>query len=106
MTTQKPRILARGPVERMGKQFNVLEHDTERYLSEFQGAGCETLVGWNGEKPLKVTINRGEWVSQLNPGDVVEYELEPVRRKDKTSPTGFKVGTRGVAMRIISRAGQ
>lgn len=106
MMTQK-RIIARGPVERMSPtQFNVLEYDVERYLAEFHDAGCETVPEWDGKKPLKVTISSGEWVSQLNPGDVVEYELEPVERNDKKAPRGRKVGTRGVAMRILSRADQ
>jgi hypothetical protein len=106
MTSETPRIRARGPVERMGaKQFNVLEYDTERYLGEFRRAGCEIKAEWNGVKPLRITINRQKWVSQLKPGDVVEYVTKPVRRKDKASPSGYKVGTEGVSMTIISRAG-
>lgn len=106
MTTQTRTITARGPVERMGSQFNLLEYDDQRYLAELADAGVETIANWNGERPLRVTINRREWVDQLSPGDVVEYVLEPVRRKCKDSPSGFKVGTRGIAMRIISRAGR
>jgi len=107
MTAVKSRITARGKVERMGSnQFNVLVENGERYRAEFKQAGCGTSETWAGENPLRVTISRKKWVSQLHPGDEVEYVLEPVRRKDKNSPTGFKVGTRGVSMTIVSRAGQ
>lgn len=84
-------------------QFNVLVEDVESYLADFKAAGCETLAEWSGAKPLKVTISAKEWVDQLQRGDIVEYDLEPVRRNDKNVPGGTKVGTRGVAMRIISR---
>jgi hypothetical protein len=104
MATEKLTITARGPVERMGdRQFNVLEYDTERYLGELKQAGCGIKPDWNGSKPLRVTISRKEWVSQLNPGDVVEYVQRPVWRKDKHSPTGFKIGTAGIAVHIITR---
>ncbi len=107
MANETPTITARGPVKKMGAtQFNVLEYDTDRYMAEFERAGCDTKPGWSGSKPLLVTISRREWVSQLNPGDIVEYVLEPVRRKSEDSPTGFKVETKGIAMRIISRATQ
>ena len=102
----KPTITARGKVERMGpNQFNVLVEDVDRYLAEFKEAGCGIRADWAGKKPLWVTISREKWVSQLHPGDEVEYVQEPVRRKDKNSPSGFKVGTRGVSMTIVSRAG-
>src|SRR5271157_666721 len=106
MTTVKPTITARGKVERMGpNQFNVLVEDVDRYLAEFEEAGCGIRADWAGKKPLLVAISRREWVSQLHPGNEVEYVLEPVERKDKNSPTGFKVGVRGVSMTILSRAG-
>jgi hypothetical protein len=106
MATENARIVAQGKVEPMGNQFNVLVYGVEQYLDEFERAGCGTRADWNGTRPLRITINRKAWVSQLRPGDEVEYVLEPVRRKDKKSPTGFKVGTRGIALTIISRAAQ
>jgi|SRR5271157_3187757 len=82
MTTVKPTITARGKVERMGpNQFNVLVEDVDRYLAEFEEAGCGIRADWAGKKPLLVTISRREWVSQLHPGDEVEYVLEPVEHK-------------------------
>jgi hypothetical protein len=98
-------ITARGKVKPMGRsQFNVLEEDVNRYLAEYKEAGCDTRADWAGKKPLLVTISRKEWVSQLHPGDEVEYVLRPVERNDKKSPTGKKVGTEGVSMTILSRA--
>lgn len=100
----KPTITVRGKVEPMGPtQFNVLVEDVDRYLAELKAAGCGTKPDWAGKKPLLVTIGRKEWVSQLHPGDEVEYVQKPVTRKDKKSPTGFKVGTEGVSMTILSR---
>ena len=98
-------ITARGKVERMGsRQFNVLVEDVDRYRAEFDAAGCGIVAEWAGKKPLLVTISRKEWVSQLHPGDEVEYVMKPVKRKDKKSPTGFKIGVEGVSMAILSRA--
>ena len=106
MTAEKLTITARGKVERMGSnQFNLLVENGEQFRAEFNEAGCEINEAWASENPLWVTINRKEWVSQLHPGDEVEYILEPVRRNDKNSPSEFKVGTRGVSMTILSRAG-
>ena len=107
MAIENLTITARGRVERMGAhQFNVLKYDTERCLGEFTRAGCGIKPDWNGSKPLRVTISRQEWVRRLNPGDVVEYVQKAVRRKDKHEPSGFKIGTAGIAMHIISRPGQ
>ena len=106
MTAEKPTITARGKVGRMGaNQFNVLVENGEQFRAKFNEAGCEINEAWAGDNPLRVTINRRVWVSQLHPGDEVVYVLEPVRRKDKNSASGFKVGTRGVTMTIVSRAG-
>ncbi len=105
MTAEKQTITARGKVQPMGpNQFNVLVEDVDRYLAEYKEAGCGTRADWAGKKPLLVTISKREWVSQLHPGDEVEYVLRLVERNDKRSPTGRKVGTEGVSMTILSRA--
>jgi hypothetical protein len=89
----------------MGRnQFNVLVQNKEQFQAELQRAGCQTNDAWAGADPLKATISRKEWVSQLSPGDEVEYVLKPVERNDKTSTCGKKVGTEGVSMTILSRA--
>jgi hypothetical protein len=85
-------------------QFNLRVENEEQFRADFKAAGCEIDAEWAGKKPLLVTISRKEWVSQLRPGDEVEYVMKPVRRKDKRSPTGSKVGVQGVSMTILSRA--
>ena len=61
-------------------------------LAEFKQAGCGIKAHWAGEKPLRVTISRKKWVSQLHPGDEVEYVQEPVRRKDIVDPENWTTG--------------
>ncbi len=105
MMEENRTITARGKVQRMGAaQFNLLVDNDEEFRADFHEAGCQINEAWAGDEPLSVTISRQEWVSQLHPGDEVKYVMKPKKRKDKKSPTGFKIGVEGVSMTILSRA--
>ena len=52
-------------------EFNVLVENEEQFRAELNTAGCGTNEAWAGEDPLRATISRTEWVSQLHPEDEV-----------------------------------